>query len=185
MRASTETGRRSAADRPGPRPNAAPGRDVGGVVQPDVDPGRGDRGGQRVPARPTAEQRRRAERRGRVPRRERARDRAVQARGGTRCRRSRPGRTRRNSDLTAPFVSSDSAPIATANRAANPTSPPASERDRAHRTRATAGCGRPRSTAGTRLRRRAGYGCGRRRGRLPRRIAAISGRIDAASMLRR
>ena len=46
------------------------GDDVGGVVQPHVDAGRGDGRGQRVPARPAAEQRGRAERGGRVPGRE-------------------------------------------------------------------------------------------------------------------
>ena len=54
------------------------GGDVGGVVQAHVDAGRRDCGRERVPTGPAAEQRRRAERRGRVPRGKRARDRTVQ-----------------------------------------------------------------------------------------------------------
>ena len=136
------------------------GRDVGGVVQPHVDAGRGDAGGERVPAGPAAEQRRRAERRGRVPRRERARDRAVQAvveldvgvLGGPNppeqrldhaVREQRLGAHRRREPDREPDVAA------------------ARERDRRAARRARAGCDRPRSTAGRRRRRR--RGCGRDR----------------------
>ena len=65
---------------PAPRtsPNAAPATHVGGVVQADVDTGRGHAGRERVPAGAAAEQRGRAERRGRVARRKRRRDRPPQ-----------------------------------------------------------------------------------------------------------